>query len=49
MSTPLWVTELAAAFWEQAGGTEPFPRTLRAPLLRVSFDLADGPLKSRPR
>ncbi|WP_157202848.1 ImmA/IrrE family metallo-endopeptidase [Calidithermus chliarophilus] len=29
MNTPLWVSELAAAFWEQAGEEEPFPRDLR--------------------
>jgi hypothetical protein len=29
MNIPLWVSELAAAFWEQAGGEEPFPRDLR--------------------
>lgn len=29
MSAPLWVTELAAAFWAAAGVAEPFPRALR--------------------
>lgn len=35
MTAPLWVTELAAAFWEAAGGPEPFPRDLRAPIARA--------------
>jgi hypothetical protein len=39
MSTPLWVTELAAAFWAGAGGPEPFPRTLREAIARSPFDL----------
>ncbi len=39
MNVPLWVSELAAAFWRAAGGPEPLPRTLRGPLLRSRFDL----------
>lgn len=35
MSVPLWAAELAAAFWNQAGETEPFPRTLRRPIARA--------------
>jgi hypothetical protein len=26
---PLWVAELAAAFWDEAGEPGPFPRNLR--------------------
>jgi hypothetical protein len=40
MSAPLWVTELTAAFWDAAGGPEPFPRTLAGPIARAPFDLA---------
>lgn len=29
MSVPLWAAELAAAFWEDVGEREPFPRSLR--------------------
>ncbi len=29
MGTPLWATQLARAFWEEAGEQEPFPRNLR--------------------
>jgi hypothetical protein len=29
MNTPLWVGELAEAFWAEAGAAEPFPRSLR--------------------
>ena len=29
MNVPLWVSELASAFWSQAGELEPFPRNLR--------------------
>ena len=32
MSTPLWVSEMSTAFWDAAGGPEPFPRDLRQPL-----------------
>jgi hypothetical protein len=32
VSVPLWVGEAAAAFWERAGGEEPFPRNLRGPI-----------------
>jgi hypothetical protein len=39
MSPPLWVTELAAAFWAGAGGPEPFPRTLAGAIARSPFDL----------
>lgn len=39
MNVPLWVAELAAAFWEQAGEEEAFPRALRGPLLNT-FPLA---------
>jgi hypothetical protein len=39
MNIPLWASELAAAFWDSAGGPEPFPRTLRAALLRSPFEL----------
>jgi hypothetical protein len=34
MRVPLWVSEAAAAFWEAAGGPEPFPRTLRPAIVR---------------
>jgi hypothetical protein len=34
MKVPLWVAELAAAFWEAAGAVEPFPRHLRRPIAR---------------
>lgn len=39
MIIPVWVPELAAAFWRAAGGEEPFPRSLRRPLLHCPFDL----------
>jgi hypothetical protein len=39
MNIPWWVAELAAAFWEQAGEEEPFPRTLREPIIGA-FPLA---------
>lgn len=32
MSTPLWVSEVAAAFWADVGRPEPFPRNLRRPI-----------------
>jgi IrrE N-terminal-like domain len=43
MNVPLWVSELASAFWSWAGELEPFPRNLRGhvenavPLTRVSI------------
>jgi hypothetical protein len=39
MSAPLWVVELASAFWDEAGGAEPFPRTLRDAIDRAPFEL----------
>jgi hypothetical protein len=45
MSLPLWVSEAAAAFWQGAGGPEPFPRDLRGPLLRCRFDLTIAELR----
>jgi len=39
VSVPLWVSELAGAFWGQAGGGEPFPRGLRRPLALGAFDV----------
>jgi hypothetical protein len=35
MMVPLWVAELADAFWEAAGMREPFPRALRRPVARA--------------
>jgi hypothetical protein len=35
MNVPLWVTELADAFWQAAGMQEPFPRALRRPIARA--------------
>jgi hypothetical protein len=35
MIVPLWVAELADAFWEFAGMDEPFPRGLRRPIARA--------------
>jgi hypothetical protein len=35
VSAPLWVTELAEAFWADAGGPGPFPRDLRRPARRA--------------
>ncbi len=32
MDTPFWVSEMAEAFWERAGGAEPAPRNLRGPI-----------------
>ncbi len=40
MNVPLWVSEAAVAFWEAAGGPEPFPRRLRDPILNCPFDLS---------
>lgn len=34
MTAPLWVCELAAQFWDLAGGESPFPRDLRRPIAR---------------
>jgi hypothetical protein len=39
VNVPLWATDLAAAFWEAAGGPEPFPRALRGPVARGGLDL----------
>jgi Zn-dependent peptidase ImmA (M78 family) len=39
MTAPLWVTDLAAAFWEAANGPEPFPRALLEPVGRSGFNL----------
>jgi hypothetical protein len=35
MSVPLWVAELAGAFWELARESEPFPRNLRRAIARA--------------
>jgi hypothetical protein len=35
---PMWVREAAALFWAEAGGSEPFPRTLKDSLLGA-FDV----------
>jgi hypothetical protein len=35
----LWVHELAAGFWQAAGGPEPCPRSLRAPLAGSGLDV----------
>lgn len=35
MSVPVWAAELAAAFWAEAGGAEPFPRNLRQAIARA--------------
>ncbi|HEX3151336.1 MAG TPA: hypothetical protein VHR66_24875 [Gemmataceae bacterium] len=32
MTIPVWVAELAASFWSDAGAPEPFPRTLLGPI-----------------
>jgi hypothetical protein len=39
MRVPLWASELARAFWDAAGGPEPFPRTLHGAILRSPFEL----------
>jgi hypothetical protein len=39
MTVPLWVSELAAAFWETAGGLEPLPRGLCGPIGRSPLEL----------
>ena len=36
MSIPLWALDLASQFWRAAGGPEPFPRSLRAPIWRAT-------------
>ncbi len=35
MSVPLWVSDLAGAFWAKAQDVEPFPRNLRRPIARA--------------
>lgn len=35
MSVPFWAAELAARFWEEAGGAEPFPRRLSGAIRRA--------------
>lgn len=35
MSVPLWVSELAGAFWAKTQDVEPFPRNLRRPIARA--------------
>lgn len=35
MSSPLWVTETAEAFWAEVGEPEQFPRNLRQPIARA--------------
>lgn len=35
MSVPLWVSEAAAAFWDDVGEAEPYPRNLRRPIARA--------------
>ena len=32
MTAPVWVTELADAFWRRGGDPGPFPRDLRRPV-----------------
>jgi hypothetical protein len=39
MKVALWARELAGEFWGAAGGPEPFPRSLREPLLRSPLEL----------
>jgi hypothetical protein len=39
MNVLLWACELARAFWDCAGGPEPFPRTLRGALVLSPLDL----------
>jgi hypothetical protein len=39
MKVPVWVHETAALFWEVAGIREEFPRALREPICRSSFEL----------
>ena len=36
MTTPLWVLELAAEFWQRAGAPGPFPRDLRPSVHRAT-------------
>jgi hypothetical protein len=45
MTAPLWARELADTFWRQAGGSEPFPRTLKAAIARSSLELT---IKEKP-
>jgi hypothetical protein len=45
MKVPWWVTELAATFWAEAGDLEPFPRSLRLPVVSA-FSLAIIPRAS---
>jgi hypothetical protein len=39
VTTPLWVRELVAAFWERAGSPGPFPRSLGGAIIRSALDL----------
>jgi hypothetical protein len=39
MNVLLWASELAAVFWDAAGGPERFPRTLQGPILDGRLDL----------
>jgi hypothetical protein len=39
MKVPVWVHETASLFWEAAGVREDFPRALREPVCRSSFNL----------
>jgi hypothetical protein len=39
MRVPVWVHETATLFWEAAGVCEEFPRALREPICRSSFEL----------
>lgn len=44
MSVPLWVADLASAYWELAGGPEPFPRRLREHvLLTLPLEIVELP------
>jgi hypothetical protein len=36
VSVPFWVAEMADLFWSSAGMVEPFPRSLRRPIVRAS-------------
>jgi hypothetical protein len=40
---PLWVAELAKAFWSQVGEEEPFPRSLRGPIQSMPLTLEPIP------
>ena len=35
MNVPLWVIEISRRFWELVGESEPFPRSLRRPIIRA--------------